>query len=385
VASDTVDRQIWIIAGEASGDRYGALLARELHALDAAVAVRGMGGKQMAEAGVDILVDSSELGVVGLVEVLKHLREFKRLFWMLVARAEKDRPDAVVLIDYPGFNLRFARQMHSRGIKVVYYVCPQVWAWGRGRIGKIAQWVTKLLAIFPFEPDVFAGTGLDVEFVGHPLLEIMARRRRADLVRDDRTVLLLPGSRQSEVSALLPVMLDTALHLAGRRPDLHFVVSTPGGSVAATVREMVERHVAGTGAELDIEVSDGRTDEWMQRASAGLAASGTVTLEAAILGLPLVVAYRLNTVTYWLVRMLVKIPYFTIVNLIVRKLVFEEFLQHAASPENLAAGLEGVLPGGGRRNEVLTGMEEAVAALGQPEGVARRVARAVLSVANRQP
>jgi len=367
---------IWILAGEASGDTYGARLAEEVRRQAPAVALRGMGGPAMRTAGVELLVDSSRLGVIGLVEVLRHLRTFLRIFKELVARAAAERPAAVVLIDYPGFNLRFARQMKELGIPVVYYVSPQVWAWGRGRIPEIARLVRRMLVLFPFEVEVYRGTGLDVRFVGHPLIEIMDARREAGLVREPNTVLLLPGSRYGEISRLLTPMLETVRWLRARRPELRFVLATPNEGIAARCRA----RLAAAG-ETAVMVDVGRTQHWMQRAGTGLAASGTVTVEAAILGLPLVVVYRVNPVTYRLGRWLVKIPFFTMVNLVAGKRVYEEFLQGEVQAARLGPALVAILPGGPRRAEVTAGMAEAVTALGGGGHASAEAARLILEVA----
>lgn len=373
-------KTVWIFAGESSGDLYGARLARELHRQDPDVCLRGMGSHAMREAGVELLVDSSELGVVGLVEVFRHLPTFLGIFNGLVRRAETERPDAVVLIDYPGFNLRFARQMKKRGIPVVYYISPQVWAWGRRRIPEIARDVRRMMVIFPFESDVYSGTGLDVRFVGHPLLEILAEKKDPALVRDPQRVLLLPGSRNSEIDRLLTPVARTAAWLKARHPELLFTLAAPNHRVADRCRDRLTAlgpDIAAAG----IEIVVGETQRRMQKAAVGLAASGTVTMEAAILGLPLVVVYRVNPLTYWLGRLLVKLRWFTIVNLVAGREVFEEFLQGDVNPAVLGPALERILPGGVRRADVETGMQQAVASLGDRTAVSAAAARAALEIA----
>jgi lipid-A-disaccharide synthase len=370
---------IWIIAGEESGDAYGAGLARELQRQRPGLALRGMGGRAMAAAGVEILIDSSELGVVGFIEVLWHLRTILRALAALVERARQERPDAVVLIDYPGFNLRLARRLHALGIPVVYYVSPQVWAWKRGRRHQIAAWCRRLLCIFPFEPAHFADTGLDVCFVGHPLLEILAGEREADAVRDPDLVLLLPGSRRGEVERLLPRLLQAAAELRRRQPRLRFVMPLPRPAVAEVARRCLREGCTELAAAVTIDV--GRTRHWMQVAVAGLATSGTVTMEAAILGLPVVSVYRVSWLTYGLARLLVHgIRFFTIVNLVADREVFEEFLQGQVTVGRLVPALEAILPGGARREAVLRGMSDAVAALGPAGAVSAAAARQVLEV-----
>jgi lipid-A-disaccharide synthase len=373
--------RVWIIAGEESGDAYGARLAGELRRQRPGLELRGMGGQAMARAGVELLVDSSELGVVGFVEVFRQLGTILRALATLVERAKQERPDAVVLIDYPGFNLRLARRLHALGLPVVYYVSPQVWAWKRGRRHQMAAWCRRLLCIFPFEPPHFADTGLEVQFVGHPLLEILAEEREAGAGRDADLVLLLPGSRRGEVERLLPPMLLAAAELRRRQPRLRFVMPLPRQAVAEVARRCLRESGAELASAVSIEV--GRTRHWMQVAVAGLATSGTVTMEAAILGLPVVSVYRVSWLTYGLGRLLVHgIRFFTIVNLVADREVFEEFLQGQVTVGRLVPALEAILPGGARREVVLAGMAAAVAALGPVGAVSATAARLVLEVAD---
>jgi len=371
---------IWIMAGEPSGDAYGARLAGELRALQPGIVLRGMGGAAMREAGVDLLVDSTDLAVVGLIEVLKHLPTFARIFRQLVNRAAAERPSAVVLIDYPGFNLRFAEKLHGLGIRTVYYVSPQVWAWGKRRIPKLARVVDKMLVIFPFETDVFAGTGLDVAFVGHPLLEILRPDRNLEEARAEGMVVLLPGSRRAEVTKMLPPIYRTARWLAERRPQLRFVLPVPNERLLATVEGTLAKLARQGPDHPQIDTVIGGTREWLRRGEAGLAASGTVTVESAILGLPLVVIYRVNWLTYWLARALVRIPFFCMVNVVAGRRIYDEFLQGELRPGILGPAVEAIMQGGERRAEVERGMAECVAVLGKGENVCRNAAQAVLDV-----
>ncbi len=354
---------VWIFAGEASGDLYGARLASELRQLpfDKPLRIAGMGSREMRKAGVELMVDSSELGIVGLIEVFKHIFTFIRIFLRLRSRAIKERPDAVILIDYPGFNLRFARQMHKNGIPVIWYVSPQVWVWGKGRIPKLAEYCTKMMVIFPFETEVYKGTGLDVEFVGHPLIQIISDRTDVSFIRDPSKVVLLPGSRGDEVRRLLPDMLGTAVLLHKRRPDLKYVISTPRNRIYDQCAKMVGEFCDSRRDEKlpQFTVTCGETSKWLQEGGTGLAASGTVTVECAIAGLPLVVIYRVNPITFTLGKLVIKRFYrdfFTMVNIIANKTVFKEYIQEAVDPEILCDELEKILPGGERRAEVEEGM-----------------------------
>jgi lipid-A-disaccharide synthase len=361
---------IWIFAGEASGDLYGARLACELRKLDPELTLRGMGAAEMTAAGVDILVDSTELGVVGLVEVLKHYPMFRRLFWGLVRQAQSERPDLVVLIDYPGFNLRFAKQMKKLGIPVLYYISPQVWAWGKKRVPEIAEVVQRMLVIFPFETEVYKKVDLDARFVGHPLVDIMNEKRDEALTRDPNLVLLLPGSRRSEVDRLLDPIVATARELHKRRPELRFVISAPRLAIRERIEGMLGSH------DLPIKIDSGSTERWMQQASAGIAASGTVTVQAAILGLPLVVVYRMNPLTHWMAMRLINVPYITMVNLVADQLVFQEFVQKLEAPE-LTDALLAILPDGDRHEDVQAGIQRCVSRLQTDSDASVTAAQAV--------
>ena len=373
-------KKIWIIAGEASGDTYGAALARQLKTLIPNINIRGMGGNDLREAGADLIVDSSDLGVVGVAEVVKHLPTFVKTFRRLVNEAIHDKPDAVVLIDYPGFNLRFAEKMHRNGIPVIYYVSPQVWAWGRRRIPKMARIIDKMLVLFPFELEVFKDTGLDVEFVGHPLVELLAPYQFEPQERDKNLILLLPGSRLNEVKRLLLPMLETAAVIKKRNPEKRFILPAPGPRLYNFIKDFFAKHTERNNWP-EVEVVRDTARQWMGRADAGLAASGTVTIEAAILGLPLVVVYRLHWLTYHFARILVKIPYFTMVNLVTKEEIFQEFLQRDVRPEILTPAVEAICTGGTRRLQVEQGMKRAVDTLGGQTDICLTTARKVLQAA----
>lgn len=379
-------KEIWIIAGEASGDLYGARLASELKRRAPDAVISGMGGIEMRKAGVEILVDSSELGVIGLVEVLSNLFKFIHILLYLIREAKKRCPAAVVLVDYPGFNIRFAKAMWKAGIPVVWYISPQVWVWRKGNIKKLAKFCRKLMVIFPFEPEVYEGSGLDVEFVGHPLVDIVQGRADTSIERDPNSILLLPGSRKKEIEYLLEPFLKTAVILKSRHPQLEFVAAAPRERILQMIREGIQefkrKHPDQSLPE--IQLTRGKNAFWMQRCTAGLAASGTVTVECAIAGLPLVVAYRLNKITFLLARLVIgKLfrGFFTMVNIILYRRAFEEFLQFQVIPEDLADAMERILPGGERRAEVEKDMKEMVEAIsGGASGAVSRAASCVLAV-----
>jgi len=372
-------RKIWIMAGEASGDIYGGALAQDLQKLAAArgtaVEIGGMGGPAMQKAGVKRTVDSTELGVVGFLEILKHIFTFIGIFRKLVRTLKAERPDAVILIDYPTFNMLFAKQARKLGIPVIWYVSPHVWVWGKRRIPKLAKLCCKMMVIFPFEPEVYAGSGLDTEFVGHPLLDMVDARRDDSIVRDDKLVALLPGSRSGEIDRLLEPMLATAAELHKKHPELKFVITTPREKVALHCQDIMKKFRKKHPELPEIPVEVGKTAYYQQAAGTGLAASGTVTVESAIAGLPLAVVYRVNWLSLMIAAVLVKLyrNSFVMPNIIANKKVYEEFLQHQVVPKNLVPAMERILPGGAERQRVITDMQEVRLLLGD-DGAARKAA-----------
>ena len=381
-------KNIWIIAGEASGDMYGANLAGELQQLAAkageTVNITGMGGPKMIAAGIPVKVDSTELGVMGIFEISRILFTFIKIYFQLIKAAKAERPDAVVLIDYPGFNLLFALAMHRAKIPVVWYVCPHLWVWGKWRLPVLARICTKMLVIFPFEEEVFAPTPLKATFVGHPLAEIVSDRLDPELKRDPASFLLLPGSRKMEIDKLLIPMLQTVTLLHRKHPELNFHLAAPREKIAAMCKEKIARFRRKNPDCPEIPVSCGDTAIHMQTAGTGLAASGTVTVECALSGLPLVVGYKLNLLTLALARVLVKLyrGFFTMVNIIADKEVFQEFLQWHFAPAELIPAIEKILPGGSRRAEVEADMKRVADSLRNTSGIpaAARVAQECFSL-----
>lgn len=368
---------VWIIAGESSGDAYGAALAEALHRRQPQLRLHGMGMEKMRAAGVELFTDSSELGIIGIWEAIKHLPFFLRLMRQFVALAKAERPETVVLIDYPGFNLRLAQRLHALGIRVVWYVSPQVWAWKRGRIWKLARCCDRMLCIFPFEPQCYAPTSLRAQFVGHPLLGMLEPYRRQGIERDGDLVLLLPGSRRMELERLMPSFLEAACILHRHNPALRFEFALPRPAVMELAKRLAAKCALPDDAP-QFAWSCGVTRERMAAAAAAVAASGTVTVEAALLGLPVVVAYKLNWLSWMVARMLVKLSTITIANLVCGRSVFQEFLQDNCTGPNLAAALERILPGGPRRDECMDLLEDFRRRLGSAGDVAENVANIVL-------
>lgn len=353
----SISTNLWIFSGETSGDAYGAVLAKSLaKTYRGNVTISGMGGTAMKQAGVNILVDSTELGVVGLIEVFKNIFTFIKIFRFLVKKAEQERPDAIILIDYPGFNIRFAKQMYKRNIRVIWYVSPQVWAWKKNRIYKLAKYCTKMLVIFPFEVDVYKNTKLDVEFVGHPLVDIVNKKLDPSHRRDPDKLLIAPGSRHGEINRILRPMLETAVILKEKHPQLKFKISATRPSLEFRIREIINTFEQNTGEKLNPEIECGQNLKLLQECGTGLLKSGTITVESAIVGLPSVILYKVNPLTFLIARIVIgKLfrGFFCMVNIIANKTVYEEFMQDKATPENLAGAVEKILPGGNRREFVL--------------------------------
>ncbi|OHE82278.1 MAG: lipid-A-disaccharide synthase [Verrucomicrobia bacterium GWF2_62_7] len=362
---------IMMIAGEISGDNHAARVASEILRQRPGAKLFGAGGPAMKTAGVELLLDLTEHAVVGLTDVLANYAKFRRLFWQLVRAAEQRKPDAVILTDYPGFNLRFAKQMKAREIPVFYYISPQVWAWGRGRVKEIPKLVDLMMVVFPFEKGFYQehAPELCVEFVGHPVVEQLGRERR-EVKREDNLVALLPGSREAEVKRILPPMLGAARLLRRERPDLQFELAAASDGIAAVARALV-------GNEL-VEVRVGNARDLMQRAAAGMVASGTATLECAFFGLPYVLVYRVSWLTYAVARWLVTVQHLGIVNVMAGREIVPEFIQHRARPELLAQAVAELLGDRARRERMQRELAEAMAML-EGERAAERAATAALA------
>jgi lipid-A-disaccharide synthase len=376
--------RIMVVAGEASGDAIAAGLIREVGRRRSDLAFEGVGGAGMADAGCRILADADRLAVVGLTEVLRHFPDIRRVFHLLRDRLRSDPPRLLVCVDLPDFNLRLAREAQRAGVPVVYYVSPQVWAWRRGRVRTIRRLVDHMLVLFPFEADLYREAGVPVTWVGHPIVERIPHpperaeaRARLGVAGEGPVVALMPGSRRSEVRRLGPVLLGAARRLRERRPDIRFVLPVAGPEVGELLNaQEAEEPVPGL-----MRVDDGVTAA--AAADCAAVASGTATLETALVGTPHVIVYRLSPVTFWLARRLVRVPFVGIVNLIAGREVATELLQDDARPERIAAELAGLLEDPERRRAAEAAMAEVRAALG--EAPSARAADVVLSQAGAAP
>lgn len=400
--------RILISAGEASGEMYGEQLIEALRGTlrsgprraavpgqsqpSAAITTQsqlglaramqsrsdleffGVGGEKMRAAGCDIVVDAKDLSVVGITEILSHLPKIWRLFHKLIAQADKRRPDLVVVIDSPAFNWRVARQMKKRGIPVVYYVCPQFWAWRQGRVRLLRKYVDKALVIFPFEEKFYRDRGVNAEFVGHPLAQLprpaISREEYAaehGLVASKPWITLMPGSRAKEVRMNLPGILQAAALLGSEYEFLIPVAPTVGRDF---IQALVDSYPAKPVPEALPALAHSR---------AGIIASGTATVEAAMMETPFVMVYRVTPLTYLLGRWTVKVPHFAMVNLIAGEQVVPELVQQHFTPERVAAELKRIIPHGAPREKMIQGLQRVKQLLrGDVEGDAsERAAKAI--------
>ncbi|MCB1098986.1 MAG: lipid-A-disaccharide synthase [Verrucomicrobiae bacterium] len=367
--------RVFFVSGEISGDTHGAALMRNLRTVagDDQFEFAGLGGHLMREAGGDEVEDwVTEAGVVGLWEVLKKYGWFKQKFDATLARIAEWKPDAVVLIDYPGFNLRLARTLRKAkcNAKVIYYISPQVWAWNRGRIPKMARMLDLMLCIFPFEKELYEASGLRTEFVGHPFGDEMEHLRIAT-GRESNLVGFLPGSREREVAALFPVMREAAIALARQFPELRFEVAAASDARAAQIRDLLAGHSCP-----EIQISVGQACELMQRATVGVVASGTASLQAAFFGLPYCLVYRVAPLTYLAARAVMKVEHLGMVNILAGREVVRELLQNDCTACSVSEALAELLQFPARRNELSAELAAVTAPLTEP-GASKRAANVI--------
>lgn len=375
--------RLMISAGEASGDHHAARVLQALNRGPERVTAAGMGGPALAAAGMEILVDCRDMAIVGIVEVLRHWNRIQANLARMRDHLRDTRPDVLVLVDYPDFNLKLAETARELGIPVLYYISPQVWAWRPGRIHRIARLVDMMAVVFPFEEPLYASAGVPVRYVGHPLADEVrptalpaAVRAEFDLADDTPVVGLLPGSRRGEIERLLPLLLDTAAEVRRQRPGVRFLLPLAGTLNAAPVQAIIEAH--GTPVEL---IEGGRVHDILPVCDCVVAASGTVTLEAAILGTPMTVVYRVNSLTYWILRALVTLEHISLVNIVAQRPVVTEFIQGRARPRLIAGEVMRLLRDEGYR----TGMQSDLAAVREAlghGGTAARTAELIRELTN---
>jgi lipid-A-disaccharide synthase len=374
-------RRILISAGEASGEMYGAQLIQELRQQEPALEFFGVGGQRMRAAGCDTVVDTKDLAVVGITEIVSQLPKIYGLFQKLIEEADRRRPDLAIVIDSPAFNWRVARQMHHRGIPSVYYVCPQFWAWRQGRVRLLRKYIQKALVIFPFEEQFYRERGVDATFVGHPLAELhppaIDREGYAaahGLDPQKHWITLMPGSRRKEVRMNLPTMLEAAAQF-GRA--FEFLLPIAPTLEESFLRELLkEKSVSLVPESLPA----------LRHCRAGIIASGTATVEAAMMCTPFVMVYRVTGLTYVLGRWRIKVPHLAMVNLIAGERVVPELVQADFTSANVVAAMEKIIPDGAERDRMLEGLARVKARLRPPNHIqdgrypAERAAQIILTM-----
>ncbi|MBF0489091.1 MAG: lipid-A-disaccharide synthase [Candidatus Omnitrophica bacterium] len=372
---------IMVIAGEASGDMRAGELVSAIKAINPNIQFSGVGGECMQKAGVELFENITSLAVIGIVEVLKNLGTIKKVFERVLFEAEAELPDAVILVDYPGFNLRLAAELKKRSIKVIYYISPQVWAWREGRIEKIKKIVDRMIVLFPFEKELYARHGMNVDYVGHPLVDEIDlirdsalfsnekythENRALSLIKGATIIGLLPGSRQKEVERHLPVMLEAAQKLYEEDNRRQFLLLK-----APTIKkELLTSYIP---ANLPVKIFEGISYEGINATSAVIVASGTATLETALLNKPMVVIYKTSWITYAIAKAVIKIPYIGLVNVVAGKKIVPELIQNDCNAKQIAETVNTIL----KNKTMVEDLKNIKAALGLP-GASHRAAQVVL-------
>jgi lipid-A-disaccharide synthase len=348
--------RILISAGEASGDFYASRLVEAIRARHPDAEFFGCAGPRMQAAGVRAIVDARSLNVVGIVEVVSHLPRIWRQFRKLAAAARTERPDLAVLTDSPDFHLRIAKRLRRLGIPVVYLIAPQAWAWRTGRVRTMRRTIRRLLCIFPFEEEFFQDHGIPTTYIGHPLATLLCPQKPGSVFSlrpaegKDRIVALLPGSRPGEVARHLPILIQAVAAIKQKHPITPVLALPAGFELPPTLRERI--------AAASIQLIVGHTWDVLAQAELALAASGTVTIEAALLGIPMVTFYRVNALSWILGRRLVRAPFLTMVNLVAGRQIVPELIQQEMTPERIASEARLLLEDSNRRSAVRAGLAE---------------------------
>lgn len=374
---------VLIVSGEASGDLHGANLVRAMTDLNPDIYFQGIGGGRMVSAGVDILVHSSEIAVVGLTEVFSKLNTISRAYFKLRSIIKNEKPDLIILIDNPGFNIRLAGAAKKFGIPVLYYISPQLWAWGIGRAKKLSERVDRMAVILPFEKEFYAkmgGTEFPVEYVGHPLLDQVPARLNGETIRkelglskEDNIIGLLPGSRDEEIRNLLPDMVKAAEILSTGFENLKFVLP-----VAATISDRLIKDITENSSAEIIPTYKGIYYA-LGICDLAFVASGTATLEAAIMGVPMIITYRISPFSFQIAKWVVKIQYVGLVNLVAGEEVAQELLQKEVNPETMAAKAMEIIGDKSKVSLIKEKLADVKKSLGSP-GASTRTARIALEM-----
>ncbi|MCG2706506.1 MAG: lipid-A-disaccharide synthase [Candidatus Omnitrophica bacterium] len=379
-------KNILIVAGEASGDLHASCLVEAIKDIDPAINFFGLGGKRLKQAGVNLYFDLVSLAVIGFSEVLRNLKKFKEIFHGLLKEVDRIKPNLAILVDYPGFNLRLAGELKKRGIPIIYYISPQVWAWHKKRIMIIKRLVEHMIVIFKFEEALYKKHGIPVSFLGHPLLDIVKPClskeelfNRLGFNLENLTIALLPGSRKKEVNTLLPIMLKTAgLIQESLGDNIQFLILKSSATKEAIFNKIIARY-----KKLSIRLLSDMTYEGLAASNFALVASGTATLETAILGVPMAILYKVSFLTWAYLKMLIKIPYIGMVNIIANQSLVPEFIQYDARPKRIASFVKTILTNPRELNRV-TGLLCGVKRQLGEKGASQRAAEVIINFLNKK-
>jgi lipid-A-disaccharide synthase len=375
-------KRIMIIAGEPSGDLQAAHLVKSLKAINPYIEIFGVGGKKMKGAGAEIIYDIVELAVVGFIEVIIHFHKFKKLFKNLLALLETKKPDAVILVDYPGFNLRFARCAKGKNIPVIYYISPQIWAWGKDRISQIKKCVDKMIVIFGFEEELYKQAGVKVSFVGHPFLDIVRSEWKKEetikhlhLNHHSIKIALLPGSREKEIERHLPIMLRACEKIRIKLPDAEFILSRRKELDKSIYNKTISK------SKIKPHSLEDRPYEIMEIADLVIVSSGSATLETAIMEKPMVIIYKTSFITWLLARNLVKLPDIGLVNVVGGERIVPELVQFQVNADNIAQEALAILEDKKRCEDIKKNLRKVREKLGE-KGAAERASHIIQKFLN---
>ncbi len=379
-------KRIMIIAGESSGDFHSASLILALKKINPEIEISGIGGQRMRAAGADIYFDISELSIIGFTDVLKNLRKIKKAFNALLEKIDATSPDAVVLVDYPGFNLKLAQELKKRKIPVIYYISPQIWAWWRGRIKTIRRFVDKMIVVFKFEEALYKDYGIDVSFVGHPLLDnaqpTLSRQdflNRLGLSLQKRTIGIAPGSRKMEIERILPILLESAKLIKDKLPQVQFVLLKAPGLAREIFESKIRKYAClPAGRNLPIALCENQTYDFLKCCDFVLVSSGTATLETAIMQKPMIIVYKVSFLNWLIAKPLIRLPFIGLVNVVAGKEVVPEFIQYKARPRLIAEKTIEILTSQAALTNVKAELEKVRKSLGS-SGASQKAAQIILN------
>ncbi|EKE01647.1 MAG: hypothetical protein ACD_21C00083G0005 [uncultured bacterium] len=377
------EKNIMISAGEASGDMHAANLVQKVKRIAPNVRFYGMGANLMRNAGVDIIVDANDLSIIGLLEIVTKFAKIHQAFQIMENALRQNKPDLLILVDYPGFNLRLAKVAKKTGIKVLYFISPKVWAWNQGRVAIIKKYVDMMAVIFPFEVDFYKKWQVPVTFVGNPLLEIVkpkltraTAQQAFNLDPNCKTIGLFPGSRKSEIKRLLPIMLEATKLLKNQNPSLQFILPQASSITINELQPFLHS------SSVEVRVIKDQNYDVMQVCDAIIAASGTVTLEIAIMAIPLVLIYKTSWLEYQVAKLVIKIPCIGLCNILAGRKIVQELLQQDATPENIAKEIGKILNDSHYREEMIDNLTAIKSSL--KTNTHKNIAQLVIEMANLQ-